>query len=408
MDLCIARQPVFTKKLDVFAYRLQFRSGLEQALPPLDLTTASAQLIAETVAQLGLEEITGGVQALIPVNRTVLIGQYARMLPKEATIVEVGDDSNADQPATTACEKLHRAGHRLAMPASRSQLGRLLARLPWADFLIVDARAGQLPVVSNMRSDTTPPVTIIAAHVETQAVFQQAIVAGYELFHGAFFTQPATVRASNIPTWRLRYLTLLEAVLAPNSNILHVADIIMRDVTLAYRLLRYVNSAYFALPRTIRSVMDALLLLGDREVQRWACLMNLAALGEHTPAAVVVESAVRGRMCELIATHTRGARAGADAFFVGLFSVLDALLDRPLAAIVAEFPLPGIVKDALLGVHNPLREILDCVLAYMRADWERFAAHLTGLGPVPTEVPQGYREAIAWARDVLPATQRLN
>ena len=408
MDLCIARQPIFTKTLDLFAYRLEFRSGFDQALPALDPTVASAQLIAETVAHLGLHELTGGTRAVIPVSRTLLVGHYAAMLPRDHTVVEVGDEVPADQAAVSVCAELHRAGHRLAIPVSRRDPSRLLPRLPWADILIVDARTSPLPDPARIRSTTGTPITVLAAHVETQAMFQAAVAAGYDVFRGPFFTQPGPVRASNLPAWRLRYLTLLEAVLAPDSNILRVADIITRDVTLAYRLLRYVNSAYFGLPRTIRSIMDALLLLGERDVQRWACLMNLAALGDHAPAAIVVECAVRGRMCELIAQHCREAVSGGDAFLVGLFSLLDVLLDRPLAAVLADFPLPTAVKDALLGVRNPLREVLDCVLAYMRADWEQFATQIAGLGPVPTEVPQRYREAIAWAQDILPATDRVN
>jgi len=401
MDLWIARQPLLTKALALYGYRLECRPGLD-GLPPLDPTVASAQLIAATVAQLGLEELTGGARALIPVSRALLVGQYGALLPQDHTVLEVAGDVPADSAAVLACTELKRAGYALAVPAAADP-ARNAARLAWADLLIVDARTAPLPARDRLcRREARRPATLLAAHLATPARFEAAVAAGYDLFHGPFFTCPSPIRSAGIPTARLRYLSLLEAVLAPEVDLRQVADLIARDAALAYALLRYINSAFFAFPRPIGSVLEGLLLLGERAVVRWACLMNLAALGAQAPTELLVECAVRARLCELIAQHCREPVAAGEAFFVGLFSLLEVLLHRPMSAIVAEVPLPAGVKAALLGVRNPLRDVLDCVLAYVAAEWETFAARLAPLGPVPSEVPRRYREAVAWARDVLP------
>jgi c-di-GMP-related signal transduction protein len=115
----------------------------------------------------------------------------------------------------------------------------------------------------------------------------------------------------------------------------------------------------------------------------------------------VVEAALRARFCEGLAEDTGLVQHSEELFLLGMFSLLDAILDRPLEALLQELPIPPAVKAALLGGTGPLRDVFDCVLTYVTGDWDNLSARMDQLNLGEEEVPRRYREAVAWAQKVL-------
>jgi EAL and modified HD-GYP domain-containing signal transduction protein len=179
--------------------------------------------------------------------------------------------------------------------------------------------------------------------------------------------------------------------------------IISQDVTLSYRLLRRINSAAYGIRGTVSSVSEAVLLLGVDDLRRWASLLFLATLSVNKPPELVVESALRARFCESLAADTGLADHREDLFIVGMFSLLDAMLDRPLSELVAELPLAPAVKAALLGESNPFRRVLECAVAYISGDWTNLPGLVATLGLAEDTLPTRYREALIWVQKTLPA-----
>jgi EAL and modified HD-GYP domain-containing signal transduction protein len=244
-------------------------------------------------------------------------------------------------------------------------------------------------------------VRLLAEKVETPAAFQEAVTLGYHYFQGYFFAKPAVLQTKAAPEFRMTYLSLLQEVVKRDVDLRKVASIIGRDVTLSYKLLRYINSAYFGLRRTISSIPEALGLLGERELKRWAGLLSLASLASNKPAELVVEAALRARFCEGLAEDTGLVQRSEELFLLGMFSLLDAILDRPFEALLLELPIPPAVKAALLGGTGPLRDVFDCVLTYVTGDWDNLSARMDKLNLGEEEVPRRYREAVTWAQKVL-------
>ena len=403
MDLFIARQPIFTAQQQVYAYELLCRSGAANVFPEIDQTHASARVMADSLFNLDTQELTGGKRAFINLTRDLLVGDYGSLLPKDGTVIEVLETVAPDEKVVAACRRLKEAGYLLALDdfVETAAMAPLVAL---ADILKVDIlKTGATERQALVTRHARRGVRLLAEKVETPEAFREAVNLGYSYLQGYFFAKPAVLKATAAPEFRLTYLTLLQEVVKPDVDLRKVAAIIGRDVTLSYKLLRYINSAFFGLRRTIASIPEALRLLGEREVKRWASLLSLASLASNKPAELVVEAALRARFCEGLAADTGLLPQSEELFLLGMFSLLDAILDRPLEALLQELPIPPAVKAALLGASSPLRDVYDCVLAYVTGDWENLSARMDKLGLGEEEVPRRYREAVAWAQTALPA-----
>jgi c-di-GMP-related signal transduction protein len=403
MDLFIARQPIFAKQQTVYAYELLFRSGPANVFPEIDPNQATARVIADSLFTLGLYTLTGGKPAFINLTRDLLLGDYATLLPKTETVIEVLETVSPDAKVVEAVRRLKVAGYLIALDDFVQKPG-MEPLLALADIIKVDVLATP-PAERRALVQRHAPrgVRLLAEKVETPEAFREAAELGYTYFQGYFFAKPAVMQAKGAPEFRLTYLTLLQEVVKPELDLGRVASIIGRDVTLSYKLLRFINSAFFGLRRTIASIPDALALLGDREVRRWASLLGLACLGANKPAELVVEAATRARFCEGLAKPAGLAHYAEELFMLGLFSLLDALLDRPLEVLLQALPIPSMVKATLLGEGSPLTAVYECVLAYVAGNWTHLAAHMEALNVNEAEIPRRYREAVTWAQQVLPS-----
>lgn len=193
-------------------------------------------------------------------------------------------------------------------------------------------------------------------------------------------------------------MALLAKLHDPKAAFAEFCDLITRDVTLSYKLLRYTNSAMFARPTKVDSVHRALILLGVTQVRQWASLLVLARVGE-AQESVTMSAMVRARMAETLAASLK--RNPSAAFTVGMFSMLDALIGRPLPDLVHELPLSEEVSSALLRREGVLGEILNTVVAYDQGDWDRATiAGIPDFGLV-----EAYVAAVSWAEALMEVSR---
>jgi EAL and modified HD-GYP domain-containing signal transduction protein len=169
-------------------------------------------------------------------------------------------------------------------------------------------------------------------------------------------------------------------------------------MSLTYKLLRYINSAAFALRQKIDSIQRALTLLGEREVRRWLSLLVMAGMGKDKPEELVLQATIRAKFCEMLAPKAGVPARAQDFFFLGLFSLIDAILERPLDEALKGLPIADDVKAALLGEENFCRDLYDCVLAYERGEWERLPALACRINIDESETPALYAEAVQWTQ----------
>jgi EAL and modified HD-GYP domain-containing signal transduction protein len=401
VELFVARQPILDAHQNLVAYELLSRSGPDTEFTSNDPDKASARVIANSLLALELPTVVGDKRAFINLTRDVLVKDLFTILPPEQAVAEILETVEPDAEVVAACRRLKDAGYTIALddfvPSPAMDPLVQLADIIKVDVLACDAEAQR----AIMREYGSLGIEMLAEKVETQEGFEQARQLGYQYFQGYFFARPSLVESRGVPELQFTYFRLLSEVFQPEPEFPKINEIIRGDVSLSYKLLRYINSPFFGIRRVVSSTREALSLLGDREVRRWASLLALASAGGDKPAALVQEAATRARFCETLAGPA-GKKGEADSLFlVGLLSLMDAFLDRPLADVLAELSLPDCVRDSLVSDGGPLRPVLDCALSYMEGDWDAVARLAPAAGVTPEEIPPLYRDALSWTRQAL-------
>lgn len=399
MDFFIARQPIFDRKQRCYAYELLFRSnGLDNFFQHPDPSQASRKVIADSSLLVGLDSITGGKKAFLNVTRDVLLSDYVTTLPKEQSVIEIMETVGPDQQVLAACRELKRKGYTLALDDFVYDES-YLPLMKIADIVKIDFLATSPEARAQIIRECRPlNLSFVAEKVETRQVFEEALELGYSLFQGYFFSQPVILRGKEVPGFKLHYLSLLREIYKPDLDFARLEVLIKHNVSLSYKMLRYVNSPAFGWRREINSIRDALLLLGQREVRKVLSLILLTSIGHDRPEQLVQDAVCRARFCESLAPYTGFAKRSEDLFLTGMFSLIDALIGRPMEEILGDLPIVDDVKAALLGEPNGIGRVLDFAIAYERGAWNQVAAGARELDLDEKTVPDLYVAAVSWAQ----------
>lgn len=392
----MARQPVYDRRSRVVGYELLFRSGPFNGFEADDHDRASAETIANSFFEIGVERLVGNGLAFVNFTRNTLVSEYATVLPRERLVVEVLEDVVVDGEVRRACERLKTAGYTLALddyaPGVPSEPLLDLADIVKVDFMQVDG-ATRAELARMRRS---PGMKLLAEKVETPADLAEARELGYDLFQGFLFSRPEVRTGHRSPSALTHRLRLMQALGRPDPDLADIEDLLKRDPSLAFKLLRYVNSAAFGLRAPARTLHKALAYLGQAGTRAWAMIAILADLGRNQPFELIATSVVRGRFCELVGQLAGLADRAADLFLLGLFSMIDEITGRPLADAVAELPLAQDIHDALLGHPTDLGPVLELATAYERGDWPTVASLGTRLPVSGAALPSLYLAAVDW------------
>ena len=395
----VARQPIFNQRERVFGYELLHRSGPENVFSSGNGDSASASIV-DKLLTFGSDSLTGGQRAFINCTSDFLRKEYATLLPRKETVLEILETVEPDPETIAACQRLKEAGYMIALD-DFFYADKFRPFIELADFIKVDFVGTPLELREQLVHKFAPRgIRMLAEKVETRHQFHQAKKMGYDYFQGYFFSKPEVLTNKELPAYKMHYLRILQAVSRPELDLRGLGRIIERDAALSYKLLRYLNSALFSFRGLIQSVPHALTLLGQCEVKKWASVLALIGIGEDRSPELLVSSLSRARCCELLASFL-GDRIHAPEFFlVGLFSLMDAMLGRPMLQFLSDIALPETVKAALLGANNRLRMVCDLGVAYDQGRWEEASRLAAMLRLREDLMPDTYTSSVQWASQV--------
>ena len=406
MEAHVARQPILDANQETFAYELLFRSGLQNAFPDVDPDEASAKVMLDSTALMDMEGMTDGKPAFINVTRDILVQDLLLLLPKDWAVFEILETVEPEPNVVGACSRLKNAGFRLALDDFVfAEKYRDLINM--SDFIKVDFQASTPEECRHLVDEVkTGQVGLLAEKVETLEQFQQAKEMGYSYFQGYFFDKPQIVSSKQIPAFKLNYLNLLKEIHEPEIHFDQLAEIISREMSLTYKLLRYINSAYFALRNPAKSILHAILLLGEGEFKKWVSLVAMASMGEDKPDALVLEALARAKFCGALAAPVGLEHRESELFLMGMFSLIDAILDRPLGTVLNRIPIAEDIKEALLGEPGSIRNVCDYAIAYERGNWDMVSEKALALSIDENATQRMYVEAVSWANQSLREINR--
>lgn len=364
----LARQPIFNRKIQVVAYELLCRSAaLSEGLSAHN-DRASSQVLLHSFTELSIDSVVGRHQAFINFTRNLLINPPP--FDRRQLVIEVLEGQLVDGKLLHSLRDLRNQGYTIALDdfVLNDETEALLA---YADIVKLDLLAlSGAQLETHVERIKSLGITLLAEKVETHDVFAQCKEMGFDLFQGYFLAHPKVIHGRRVAENKQAVLQLMSALHDPDVPIDHIEKLIARDPALSYKLLRLVNSAAFALPRTIESLRQAITLLGLNIIRNWVNLLAMANLGDK-PLELSISALTRARMCEMIA-HQINPRQRHDSFFtVGLLSTLDAFMDAPLDELLESISLSSNLKDALLHHLGEEGKVLDIVEHYERAEWEK-------------------------------------
>ncbi len=397
-NVFIARQPIFDKDQNIFGYELLFRSGLDNFFDTsLDQDYASSKMLMDSLVIFGFDELTRGKKVFMNFTKKSLLSDIVLLLPRKTTVIELLEDIDPDSEVISAFEQFKKKGYTLALDDFEydKKFEPLLdmTDIVKVDFLLTkgNERANIIKRINN------PNIKYLAEKVETIEEFNQAIDMGYSYFQGYFFSKPVIVTGTDMPAYKLNFLQIIQELYKPTVNITNIERILMRDVSLSYKLLRLINSAAFALRKEVYSIRHALNLLGIDELKKWISLMSLSQVSDDKPEQLMITSVSIAKFSEIIAEKTRNKSIKSNFFLAGLFIYIDGFLNRPMEDIVRNLPIIDEIKNALLGENNLYRKVLDLYLVYEKMDWVRVAELSSEIKINPDNIFGYYMEAITWA-----------
>jgi EAL and modified HD-GYP domain-containing signal transduction protein len=396
VETYIARQPIFDLHKRVYGYELLFRSGLDNIFKQEDPDQASSQVIIDSFFLHNISALTGRKRAFINVTRDLLLKEYLLLIPRQLVVVEILENIDPDSEVIAACKKLKKAGYLLAMD-DFVYGEKYKPFMDLADFIKIDFLSTAEKERKSLPQNFSPlGIGFLAEKVETPATFQEALESGYTYFQGNFFSKPTIIPGKDLPGYKLHYFRIIQEINRPEISFERLEELIKKEISLSYKLFRYINSAFFGLKNKVHSIKHAMALLGEKEVKKWLSFITLASIGEDKPEELAVQAIIRARFCESLAPHV-GLPSRADGLFLmGMFSLLDAFLDRPLSDLLMEIPLDTDIKKALLGEENRFGELYQCVLAYERGEWGKLSEHGKKFKITEALLSQLYLGAVEW------------
>ncbi len=324
----LARQPIFDKNIQVFGYELLFRDSDTNAANVQDNDIATQNTLINALVEFGLNDLIGSYKGFINLGPQHIFGDFPFTEYRDRLVLEILESIPIDASLVRAATKLKSLGYTIALDdvfvRPETELLFPIVDIVKVDLSLipVDDLARQIAILRKY-----PNVKVLAEKVETQDTYKQCRDLGCEYFQGYFFARPKVVAGKRIPEGRVAVLRLIAELQNPNVSVAEIERLIKQDASLSYKLLKYINSAMTGVAQRISNVRQAITLLGLSRIRVLATMLGMAH-GNDKPHELLVSALVRARTCELVATRLRLSEPSS-LFVVGLFSLLDAMLDQP-------------------------------------------------------------------------------
>ena len=399
-NTAIARQAIVDHSGSVFGYEL-----FDRSLTTLPHSAASdAQLLFNVLSHADNGALIDNRKMFVNCTHASLAGGHLDLVQPDRIVLEIPpalDDSAEDvEDRLQTLVDVRKRGFQLAF--KETVLDPVYAPwLPLAGFIKIDMMQvdpGQVPaLVARARKSTN--AKLIAEKVETAEQHKLLTDLGVKLFQGYWFAKPVLVTGQTIRPAQAVIIQLINQV-RKQATTAEIEDVLKRDASLSFNLLRFINSSGFGLSCEITSFRHAVMILGLKKLFRWAALLLTTSRAGGLPAAVGMTAIVRGRLMELLAAELLPPEECDNAFVVGVFSLLDTMLGMPMDKALEAISLPESVVSALLLRRGVLAPFLALTIACETADDEAFANAANELSLSNRQVNWAHLQALAWAESL--------
>ena len=394
----IARQPILDRDKDVFAYELLFRDGKGGTFPDLD--SDKAKYIANRFHTLGLDDICGEKKSFINFSSDTIISRFPTTLNPETVVVELDETPFMQNGLLEACQHIKQLGFKLAIDDPMMMSGKHEI-FPLIDIVKVDVSKARYEVIEkNIPRFLDSNIKLVAEQVDTHTDFDTCRGLGFDFFQGYFFATPEARIQRQLPASKMNLVDLMGESSHSNFDLNRINQIIERDAALSYLLLKFINNPTINKRYKITSLKHALTYMGEVEIKKFIALLSLANLGDDKPLELIHMSLVRAKFFDLLGQERKLKTDPPVGFLVGLFSLLDALLDQSMPDILKQLPLTEDVNTALLGKSGEFNHYISLARAFESALWLNVIKQSRELNIDQKHLHSLYNQAIIWGNGV--------
>ncbi|MBV4415437.1 HDOD domain-containing protein [Clostridium tyrobutyricum] len=405
MDIFLARQPILDKYGKIISYEILFRnSGTGNTYKFNDGDEATIKVMQNILINIGMEKIVGHKKAFINFTENILKSDLYSLIPSENVVIELLEDIVPSENVVNSCRILKKSGFTIALDDfvfndSYTELVKL-ADIIKVDFLLTKGqeRKGVLDTARNIN----PDLKFLAEKVETLDEFNEALSLGYSYFQGYYFSKPQIVKGKKIEGNKLIYLKLIKELSSKKFSLENIQNLIKKDVSMSYEILKLINSAKYYFKNKIKSINHAVSLLGENEIKKWLYFICMKPICSNRPQIVMLESLLRAEFLEKLAKKTALSKNSSNFYLMGIMSLMDVILQMPLIKVLDELMISKDIKYALTGREsNYYSKMLDIVISFRTGNWDKSMLMASSYFNLNCRDLQNcYMESIRWVDEV--------
>ena len=398
MDIFIARQGIYDRDGKVVAYELLYRNSLENSYNPSIEDEISTYKVIENISSFGLDILTNKKRAFVNFSEVLIKKDIATLLPKENIVIEVLETVSPSQEIINKLLFLKELGYCIALD-DVIDVKHIINFIGVIDIVKVDF------ILSNSKSRKEIAyvcnkynITMLAEKIETSEDLNEAKELGYTFFQGYYYSKPSIFLGKDIAVKNTSIFMLLVELIKEDYDVDKVEYVIKTDVALTYKFLKFINSSYFNFLQEIKSIKQAIVLIGREELRKWLSILSVAEMSSVNDG-YANSIIIRAKFCEEIAKIIY-CKDETSAFMVVLFSNIHLMIEKDINYVVQELPLNAEIKNALLGEQNIFRDILDLALAYENIDSDKITEMRKKLSISEGLLWKVYSKSIEWCGNI--------
>jgi len=407
MKQFVTAVPLFTADMSVGAYQLRYQDssklfGLSADHTMLDGIMNSPGL--DILNNVGIEPFTGGKSIFLPVNPYMLLSNFANdcKVSPQLLVPVLSKDMPLKEVYFQKCYELTKAGFKLAIPEFElTHLASLLYNM--SEFVLLNAKDPECVEKFQRIRGKYKNITAVFQNVDDMDTFESLKQMGSCLYEGSFYNIPVAQGNNKVSPLRTNALRLLKIMGEENADfdLDEVSDIIQKDAALSIALLKFINSPVIGITNKVTSIKNAIALLGQKETKKWTIACVTMYVAEDSPSELTRISLTRARFMENLATAFEMGIHAPSLFLMGLFSLLDVILDKPMSEALAEVSVSDTIREALALGKGEFVDILNLVTAYERADWKVVSRIMLLRNVDPYKLNQAFVDSLVWYRQLL-------
>lgn len=394
-NLVVNAYSLFTQKKNVFLNPSMLGSGLYDGAASVDGL--------EIIQSMGVDTISEDIPIFVPVTNISIFSDIDSQCdaPHERLVLLMDNSILPQETYVKRLKELKDSGYKLAMrklEVAKFEEYRQILLL--VDYMFLNHKKIDITKARIYFQKIYPNIQLCAGNIEDMESFEQLKAeGGYQFYEGPFFRVPINSGHNEVAPLKVNYIHLLSMVNGPDFELTEAADVIGRDTALVISLLKMVNRV--TVNSQITSIRHAAAMLGEKELRKWLTTAVAEVLYTDKPNEITRLSLLRAKFAENLAPAFSLAIQSSELFLMGLFSVLDVILEIPMEEALQKVQVSGPIKDALLERKGPFAKVLEFIIEYEIAEWQEVSRLMVVQDISMQQVHDAYVDSLTWYRDMI-------